>query len=149
MTRRALARTLPLSLSLLAVAACGRAGGPEDSTGPTPSVVLGTPAEVRLRMGGSVQVGATSPLVVTFRDVEQDSRCPVDVQCAWAGDAAIALRLSRDGRSAGTTLHTGVEPRQVEYDGYVVRLLGVEPPTRAGREIPKSGYLVTLRVTRE
>ena len=111
---------------------------------------MATPAEVRLRVGGSVQVGGgASPLMLTLRDVTADSRCPTDVQCVWAGDAEVEVRLSHDGRSATAALHTTLEPKQVEYDGYTVQLLSVAPAPREGVEIPKSEYQIVLRVTRE
>ena len=149
MQRRALAPFAVLPAVLLALAACSGGSVPPEPTRPDPSTALATPAELRLRVGGSVQVrGGTSPLTVTFRDVAGDSRCPIDVQCPWAGDAEIDVQLSRDGRSATATLHTTTEPKQVEYEGFVVRLVSVEPSTRAGVEIPKSEYQVVLRVTR-
>ena len=58
------------------------------------------------------------------------------------------MRLSHDGRTATAALHTTLEPKQVEYDGYTVRLLSVEPARRSGVEIAKSEYQVVLRVTR-
>lgn len=138
-------RTLAPIATLLAVAACGGNAAPYEATAPVPSTA--SSVEAPLRINGSLQVGSSRPLTVTFQDVEQDSRCPADVQCAWAGDAAIVLRLSRDGRSAGTTLHTTLEPTEVEYEGYEVRLVSVEPTPRADRETPKSEYRVTVRVT--
>ena len=142
-------RALALATTVLALAACSGGTAPQETAGPDPVVAAqNAPADLRLRLGGSAQVGTASPLTVTFRDVAQDSRCPIDVQCPWAGDAEIELRLSHNGRSATALLHTNGEPKQVEYDGYVVQLLAVEPSKSAAREIAKSEYVVTVRVTK-
>jgi len=34
---------------------------------------------------------------ITFAQVREDSRCPVDVTCVWAGDAKIELTVSSNG----------------------------------------------------
>ena len=87
--------------------------------------------------------------VVTFDTVEADSRCPADAMCVWAGDAAAGLHLDVAGRRAGTTLHTQLEPKKVEYFGYVVRLVNVEPyPGTYDRSKPAPAPVAVLVVTR-
>ena len=34
---------------------------------------------------------------ITFNKVQDDSRCPVDVTCVWAGDAKAEIVISRNG----------------------------------------------------
>ena len=46
-----------------------------------------------LRAGQSAVV--PGGLKVTFDRVVSDSRCPIDAICVWAGEAVIALKLSR------------------------------------------------------
>lgn len=133
------------------LAACGGA-----SSSPTAITVQHEPTThvgadgglITLAVGQTGTVGAQSPLRVTFRGVEHDSRCPTDVQCVWEGNAAVDVRLARDGREARTTLHTTLEQNQVEYAGYVVRLAAVAPAPVSGRSIPANEYTVTLEVRR-
>ena len=81
---------------------------------------------VRIAVGASASWDA-GRFVVTFDTVEADSRCPADAMCVWQGDAAAGFHVSVDGRRAGTTLHTATQPRQVEFAGYVLGLVNVEP----------------------
>lgn len=48
------------------------------------------PAEAEIPLGGAVQI---SGLSITFDRVIEDSRCPSDVMCIWAGSAAVALTI--------------------------------------------------------
>ena len=50
----------------------------------------------------SLPVGKTATIngngtSITFRQVREDSRCPTDVTCVWAGDAKIDVTISRNG----------------------------------------------------
>jgi hypothetical protein len=65
--------------------------------------------------------------VVRFDSLEADSRCPADAMCVWQGDAAARFTLEAASGRAGTTLHTGIEPKQLEFAGYVLQLVNVEP----------------------
>ncbi len=41
---------------------------------------------------------------ITFRQVRDDSRCPVDVTCVWEGDANIVIVISRNGTADDTRI---------------------------------------------
>ena len=49
--------------------------------------------EFKLRAGQQVTVKGTK-LRIRLIAVENDSRCPSDVTCVWAGNAAVQLQLS-------------------------------------------------------
>ena len=103
---------------------------------------------VRIDVHGSASWGG-GRFVVAFDTVEADSRCPADAMCVWQGDAAARFRLTADGRSAGTTLHTALEPKQVEYAGWVLRLVNVEPyPGTYDRSKPAPAPVAVVVVTR-
>ena len=99
-----------------------------------------------LRVGQTARVGS-GQLLVGFRGVAADSRCPVNVQCVWAGDAEIRLQVTV-ARMAWTdhTLHTGVEPRSLRFRENTITVVGLKPETRSGSTIPKENYVVTLKV---
>src|SRR5213595_3393904 len=61
--------------------------------------------EVKLNVGQKLTVPETS-LRITFTAVENDSRCPADVTCVWAGNAAVKLELSGLGKAKSVTLNT-------------------------------------------
>ncbi len=99
-----------------------------------------------LRPGQTARVG-NSGLLVGFRGVGQDSRCPVNVNCVWSGDAALLVPVTI-GRMAWTSLdlHTHVDPRSARFRDYTITVVGLQPDPRAGESIPGDRYVVTLRV---
>src|SRR5436853_321878 len=60
------------------------------------AVVANPGAEFSLSLGKTAAVTGT-PYRITFNRVSEDSRCPVDVTCVWAGDAKVELTITRKG----------------------------------------------------
>jgi hypothetical protein len=88
-----------------------------------------------------------TPITVTFRAVKEDSRCAVDVQCVWAGNAAVLVAIAEaTGAATETTLNTGIEPRSVVVGGHTVRLVGLKPAPHSGKAIPPQDYVATFEV---
>jgi len=141
-------RTLPI----LVLAAAIGAGCSSNSRNPLSSdpaeaavgVVEGQTFE--LRPGQTARVG-TRGLVIGFRGVSRESRCPTDVQCVWQGDAEVNVQAAIN-RMAWTdlTLHTGVEPRTAQFGEYKITLIGLAPHPRATEKIPAQNYVATLKV---
>jgi len=103
--------------------------------------------DFQLAAGQSGRVSGT-PVTVTFRSVGTDSRCPSNVQCVWAGDAAINLSLSATTTaSKEAVLHTNLDPRSVDFAGYRVKVVGVAPVPKSASTIPAANYVVTLQVS--
>ena len=64
-----------------------------------------------LRVGDAALT--TDDLRMRFDAVRSDSRCPSDALCVWAGEAVIALTLSRAGEAAsGASSRTRARNRQ-------------------------------------
>src|SRR6267142_1883225 len=61
--------------------------------------------EFKLKVGEQVALKRTH-LRIKFVTVENDSRCPKDVTCVWAGNAAVRIQLSVGRRSKTLTLNT-------------------------------------------
>lgn len=134
-------RLCALALAPLALAACtGRL-----ST--TPENVLDERAT--LAIGQSATFGADNALRITFREVEEDSRCPVDVQCVWSGDAAVLFRIEYHGSLVGgTTLHTHLEPKRIVInDQFALQLVSLSPDNRSGAVIEPGTYRVSIQVS--
>jgi hypothetical protein len=89
-------------------------------------------------------------LRVTLRAVRNDSRCPVDVQCVWEGDATVAVELSgASAPAAPYDLHTsGRFPREATHAGYQITLVRLDPAPRGGTAPASSDYRATLVVVR-
>lgn len=117
--------------------------------GVTPTVEAELARDFTLGPGQAASIEGTG-IAILFRSVSADSRCPVDVQCIWAGDAAVVLTISSGSprEERDTTLHTTLDPKAVLLGSYEVRLMGVAPAPRSGSPIAPASYRVTLRVTR-
>lgn len=127
-----LTTTLGRSLTLagLLAAACTEDDAPLSANLRPP---VNTP--FTLGIGQSAVLGEPA-VTITFTAVPQDSRCPVDVVCVWAGDAVVALTLhvgppDGDGPDVEAELHTGLEPRATPWGPYYeLRLLDLQPAPR-------------------
>ncbi len=112
------------------------------------TVQLGQPFE--LAVGGAAVIAETG-LQVTLRAVPEDSRCPPDVNCIWAGRVSIELEAQAPGEAAETfTLSTccGVDASQRSYAGQTTQLADVAPgPARAGQSTSEQDYRVQLVVS--
>jgi hypothetical protein len=81
---------------------------------------------------------------VQFVSVREDSRCPVTVQCAWQGNAAVIVRVG----SQEVTLNTagGTQfPRTATVGNLTIELLEVRPEPREQKPAPNE-YQVKLLV---
>jgi hypothetical protein len=84
-------------------------------------------------------------VVVAFRRVVEDSRCPADVVCVWEGRAQIRLEVVRPAGESYTSLltipglvETPYRGGTVEIDGYAFRLLQLDPyPKFSERDRPR------------
>ena len=104
--------------------------------------------EFKLKAGEQVNLKRTR-LRIKFVTVENDSRCPKDVTCVWAGNAAVRFQLSVGRRSKTVTLNTNGNAtfvREVEYQGYRVNLVDLSPSPLSKQKIAASAYTATLVV---
>jgi hypothetical protein len=133
--------TIVLAFGVLA--GCGADSGETkgNETKGTDAVALGK--DFTLAPGQSAKL-AKEGLTVTFVKVTGDSRCPQDVNCAWAGDATVTIST---GGSASYDLHTeGSSARTVKISGHDVKLVGLTPRPKADSTIPPGDYRATLRI---
>lgn len=92
-------------------------------------------------------------LVIRFLDVLEDSRCPANVVCVWAGRIKILVGVEKDGVALGRFELALEGAREdlatADVGGYLVQLRAVNPyPGTAGTETPvkKESYVATLIV---
>ena len=106
---------------------------------------------LQLAYGVQTPVPGTS-LAVAFTQLVQDSRCHVDVQCVWAGELKVDVRVDQlaAASSAGLadTLHfsTVNGPTQTAF-GYRFELIAASPTPRSGETPPAESYWIALRLT--
>jgi hypothetical protein len=124
-------------IAAIAAAACF-----DSPTGP--DVAAGTPFELRAGAASVLPDGTR----LTFRDVRDDSRCPMDVMCVWAGDAIVAIALTPPkGLSESRDLHVQPSASRIAYAGYTIALTALAPYPRATQPIPAADYIATFVVS--
>ena len=146
-------RSCLISLSLVCFVLFGGASAADGITKPkTSSEAARVGREFKLRSGQQISLQGTK-LRVKFAAVSNDSRCPSDVTCVWAGNAAVRLDVSTN-RSNGKslTLNTAKGPTlasEADYRGYKVKLVNLSPYPRSDQKIAAGDYVVTLLVSKE
>lgn len=133
-------RPARLALAVALAAVCSSGGsGPAGSGNPSPSgETLNVP------VGGSATIPGSS-VAIAFRAVTEDSRCPANAVCVWAGNGQVALTLSSPSGSRDLVLNTTSEPRRIEFDGIGIRLAGLAPYP-LGMPIEPDTYVATFEI---
>ena len=113
----------------------------------------GTPTGVPLEQEFELAIDQRVPLDTTgatlrFVAVPEDSRCPSDVVCVWAGNARVLLRVHREDGEHTVTLNTTTEPRRATVAGFEIQLNDLSPLPRAGAPISPAQYRAKLEVRR-
>ena len=107
--------------------------------------------EFNLRIGQQAAVGAEG-VRVRFASVVNDSRCPVDATCVWAGNAEVLIEAVANGSSAGLKLNThgGANlPKEGRHQRYSVVLVALGPQPRRDSGIKATDYVATLVIRKE
>jgi hypothetical protein len=107
------------ALLLLCVSACGPSGQPE----------ITLPADVIIKTGEARDING---LTVTFVGVKEDSRCPENARCVWAGNAVVELRIQGGADSVSMTLNTELEPKTIGVRDLRFSIGSLMPYPRAG-----------------
>jgi len=86
---------------------------------------------------------------VKLLEIVDDSRCPEDTNCVWAGNATVRIQV-RGGRGGRRTfeLNSTGEPTSIKYSGYDIRLAGLTPHPRTNIRINRNGYVATFEIRR-
>jgi hypothetical protein len=127
---------------LLFLAAC--ASGGANTPSPTPALN----EEFTLAPGQMASVTGTN-VRLTFDRVSEDSRCPMDVNCIWEGDAVVVLKVKVEAEEATREVHTqggASRSRKAPVGAYMVTLVRLEPAPQSTAAIEPSAYRVTLLV---
>jgi hypothetical protein len=115
-------------------------------TGLLPVLFLAVAATLELGVGETSRVPDTQASV-TFVRVVDDSRCPKGVQCMWAGDATIEVRVTSGGEPELVQLHLNAS--DVLAKGLHLTLQRLDPYPENGRPINDRDYRAALAITHE
>lgn len=91
-----------------------------------------------MALGQKVRVG---DVTVTPLAVIEDSRCPIDARCVWAG--RLVVRTGIDGRTNGESWRDTADMRLGETfgtHGRVIALTSGEPGKTTARATPPEAY---------
>lgn len=140
---------LPVSFAVVvaATAACGQGTDPTNRA--LPRQIVSLDESVTLAVGEETAVEGT-PLTIRFVEVQEDSRCPTGVDCAWEGVAVTLLEVS-DGLEQHTlTLQARAGMRQsTGVAGYSLEIGSLAPYPKYPETIDTAEYRLTLKVTPE
>lgn len=112
--------------------------------------------QVTARLNQPFQLGVQQQIVVDgltiqFLGISEDSRCPTDVQCMWAGQVSARFQVSSNNIPATEVVLTegaGTDTQSTTtVDGYQIQLGEVTPYPNTQNPIEPDGYTVTLTVT--
>ena len=111
--------------------------------------------QVRLNEEFSLSVGqhvvvTGEDLIISFEEVLEDSRCPRDVTCVWAGRVTCMIELTQVGPSYRMVLtEPGLtnEYHGERYEEYEITF-HVTPYPEAGKKIPTDAYQLHLIVSK-
>ena len=97
------------------------------------------------------KTATVSPVNITvkFLKVTEDSRCPSDVVCIWAGQVSALVNVNNNGKDIGDiklTLGANKDDAVKDIGGYYLKLLEVKPYPISTKKIEPSEYVVTLVV---
>ena len=125
------------SIGFAVVLAAGCAGG-----------MTQVPANQEYQLAPGVEVSlAGADRVVVFVAMVNDSRCPSDVVCVWAGNAEVRLRLRGGGMDSTFSLNTTTPPKEATIGGVRLELVGLDPSPQASVPKVPADYRATLRWT--
>lgn len=106
--------------------------------------------EVELDKEFSIKVGESAivsqkGIIIKFKSVEEDSRCPIGLRCFWAGNAVVVLELKDSKRDKQTSkLNTYLDPKSVEYSNLIIDLKDLTPYPKYHEIINPADYVARL-----
>jgi hypothetical protein len=123
-------------LMCLAVNGCGAAPATRmQSVDPGAQFTLAPGAAVSVKNAG---------IEVRFVAVAEDSRCPRDVTCIWAGQIKVQLEIHGSGKTASQM--EILEGGSAVSGEYQVTLVRVEPQPTSTTRIAPQDYRATLKI---
>ena len=119
-------QSIPLALTAVLLAGCVTTRADEDGS-------------VTARLGQTVNAGGPR---VTPLAVLEDSRCPMEARCVWAGRLRLSVRVTT---GAGSSVREIASDKPVQVADGQLELAGVMPPRSVRGPIKPSDYRFNLK----
>jgi hypothetical protein len=111
----------------------------------------------RVKLGDEFSLTATQKALVKsetfeikFLSVVEDSRCPPDVDCIWAGNAKVKVLLKKGNRTSREfELNTNLEPKTIEFEGLEIEFLSLSDNPAWAPENKSSKYVAGFIVQKQ
>ena len=78
---------------------------------------------------------------IKFLEITEDSRCPSDVDCFWAGQVIAKLQSKNNAEISLKTQEEKI------IENYKVQLLDIQPYPKTSQKIESTNYIATLRIS--
>jgi hypothetical protein len=102
---------------------------------------------VTLKIDEAAKVG--EEVVVTFKAVSNDSRCPQGVQCVTAGEATVVLTAKVGEKTEELTVKVGAAAdNKATIEPFAIRILKLDPYPTEGQTIQDADRSIEMRVDR-
>jgi hypothetical protein len=115
---------------------------------PVETAIVAEPGlQFSLAVGQTAVLNGNGPRI-TFRQVSEDSRCPIDAVCVWAGDAKIELVISRDGSDDTKVISLTAPNNETTSGDLRIRFVSLAPVPKVGDAVAQRPYVAQLIVNR-
>lgn len=81
---------------------------------------------------------------LTLTDIK-DSRCPLNVNCVWEGEASLTFKLEKEDSDSSFTISTQ-DKIDYTFSNYALKVLEVAPHPSSTDEIDKEDYRISVRI---
>ena len=141
------ALVLTAAIAIGALSGCTKSPSTPQAPRTEGSAALDQP--LTLHVGETAALAGTT-LSLTFERVPEDSRCPINVNCVWAGNAVVrlAVRVAGAPRVPLVQHTTTNDNRGDKKDAYLERLVQHAPARTEGTALTQDQYAATLTVVR-
>ncbi len=139
--------TLTALLLIGLLVGCSSDSGSQQDAAADKAAAAPNETSVALEVGESLAVPALGA-TIGFDTVLEDSRCPVDVECVWEGNARVGLRLVSDELDEDFELNTSEQGGATSFlaAGYAISIEKLEPKPTSTTPIDPKFYHLTLKL---
>jgi hypothetical protein len=105
--------------------------------------------QTQLKVMAGKQKTAFRVLTVKLVSVVEDSRCPIGVDCVWAGNAKVEIKVRKSNGAWKTLqLNTGMGDTLAVFEGFEIKFMELTPHPAVNIKINPKKYLATFAVRR-
>lgn len=112
--------------------------------------IVQTQAQTSVTVGvGKQKTATTDKIKIKFLSLVEDSRCPTDANCVWAGNAKIKVLITnRRGKSETFEINTNTGAKGAVFGGWAINLVSLSPAPKTNIRINRNGYTATFEIKR-